>query len=106
MQTSNDEISSWSNEVCINYNHLVHVYNALTPNGDGKNDFFYAENIWLYSDNQLEVYNRWGNIVHSATSYNNDWNGDNLPDGTYFYVLKVVSNGEETIYNGDVLIQR
>lgn len=104
IQEFDNSISSWSNEVCVTFNHLIHVYNALTPNGDGKNETLYAENIELYPNNTLEVYNRWGNLVYDANGYRNEWNGGDLPDGTYFYVLKI--DGIEEAFRGDVLIQR
>lgn len=67
----------------------------MSPNGDGKNDYWVVENLELYPDNSLEIYNRWGNLVFKAHPYNNDWDGrdigsgtnDKLPAGTYFYIL-------------------
>jgi gliding motility-associated-like protein len=59
---------------------------AFTPNGDGINELFIiscAETI----NNQLQIYNRWNQLVFTANNYRNNWNGiDNkgflLPDGT------------------------
>lgn len=67
----------------------------ISPNGDGKNDTWVIENIELYPDATLEVYNRWGNLVYKAAPYLNDWDGRNigsgtneyLPSGTYFFVI-------------------
>ena len=83
------------------------VYNAVTPNGDGANDYFYIECIENYPENRLQIYNRWGVKVFDQRQYNNDWNGqsngrntinqkENLPVGNYFYHL-VLGNGEEAI---------
>jgi gliding motility-associated-like protein len=67
------------------------IYNGFSPNGDTKNDFFKIENIELFPDSDLKVFNRWGNLVFQTTGYQNDWdgsfNGKQLPDGTYFYRL-------------------
>lgn len=78
----------------------VVVYNAVSPNGDGKNDYFFIDNIQNLANNSLEVYNRWGVKVFSTTNYDTSDNvfrgvsegrltieGDLLPSGTYFYVL-------------------
>lgn len=69
------------------------VYNIITPNGDGLNDFFDLSPLRLNGNCKLEVFNRWGSQVFSVESYQNDWEGvDNdgnaLADGTYYYVIK------------------
>ncbi|MBM3451832.1 MAG: hypothetical protein FJX84_01690, partial [Bacteroidetes bacterium] len=43
----------------------------------------------LYDGTELSVYNRWGNLVYSASPYLNNWSGDDLKDGIYYYVLTV-----------------
>jgi len=37
--------------------------------------------------NNVVIFNRWGKKVFEASNYTNNWNGDNLPAGTYFYVV-------------------
>jgi gliding motility-associated-like protein len=86
--------------------------NAITPNGDGTNDeliFDILENaIDFWPDNELIIFNRWGDIVYSAKPYANNWrgltdSGQQLPDGTYYYILRLdISNG--VIYKGDITI--
>jgi gliding motility-associated-like protein len=61
------------------------VPNIITPNGDGKNDEFVISG--LENGTKLTIYNRWGDVVYTSTNYNNDWNGKNITDGVYFYVL-------------------
>ncbi|WP_225865718.1 DUF7948 domain-containing protein [Dyadobacter aurulentus] len=56
--------------------------NVITPNADGKNDFF----VVPVSPASLEVFNRWGKLVYKATDYKNDW-GKGIANGTYFYVV-------------------
>lgn len=70
----------------------IKVPNVITPNGDGKNDLFKIDGIELYKENTLAIFNRWGNEVFRSTQgYRNNWNGDGLSEGTYYYVLKLVS---------------
>lgn len=68
------------------------VSNLFTPNGDGINDAWYIENIQNFPDNEVAVYNIYGNKVYEKKNYMNDWqgtyNGNALPEGTYYYVLK------------------
>ncbi|MGQ1947150.1 gliding motility-associated C-terminal domain-containing protein [Geofilum sp. OHC36d9] len=98
--------------------------NAFSPNGDGVNDVFKIEGLDKeFSDasqdpeTQLTVFNRWGTIVYQSEGlrYGNGgswWNGtsnysnmvsigDDLPNGTYFYVLKVKLFIGEKIVNKD-----
>jgi gliding motility-associated-like protein len=62
--------------------------NIFTPNGDGYNDYFELpeENL------RLEVYNRWGKKVYESDAYKNNWSGNNLPTGTYFYRIVFEDN--------------
>lgn len=69
------------------------IVSVFTPNGDGINDAWYIEGIANYPENEVQVFNIYGNEVFSKKKYTGDWqgtyNGSPLPDGTYFYVLKV-----------------
>ena len=65
------------------------VFNVVTPNGDGKNDVFRIENVAFYPGNELQVFNRWGQLVYAATNYNNDWSPTDLNEGTYQYRLSL-----------------
>ena len=63
-----------------------------------------------YPNNSLIVFNRWGDIVYEAKPYNNDWNGvsgdgSELPDGTYYYILRL-EIGSGNIIRGDITIIR
>lgn len=88
---------------CVNYDTVLvtviplvfegEISSVFTPNGDGINDTWYIENISGYPDNEVQVYNIYGNEVFSKKKYTGDWtgtyNGSPLPDGTYYYILKV-----------------
>ena len=81
----------------------IQIFTAVSPNGDGVNDVFYISNIENYPQSVLEIYNRWGNLVYHRTGYQNDWNGmwrnNRLPDGTYYYVLKL-NDEENRLFSG------
>lgn len=73
--------------------------NLITPNGDGMNDYLFFSNLVKFPQNQLTVWNRWGQAVYKKDNYQQDnelWdgtqNGRPLPDGEYFYLLEI--NGE------------
>jgi gliding motility-associated-like protein len=77
----------------------VIVNSGMSPNGDGVNDFFTIKNIEKYPENEVRVFNRWGAVVYSGRGYANQWGGsfrkDELPDGTYFYTVKIKGNKEK-----------
>ena len=83
---------------------------VITPNDDSKNDFFSIACV-AGTDNELEIYDRQGELVYEASNYNNDWfgldrNGDRLPDGAYFWIVRVrLSSGLEQ-YTGHLTIIR
>lgn len=78
----------------------VSVYTGITPNGDGKNDFWIIPNIESNQPNSVRIYSRWGTMVWKAENYDNDvnvWDGQssrnsNLPDGTYYYIIDIPDN--------------
>lgn len=85
------------------------VPQIFTPNGDNANDAFIVIDVDYFTNSSLVVFNRWGNIVFRASPYLNTWdgkneNGDELPDGTYYYSLDI-GNGHEP-YKGFVVITR
>lgn len=72
-------------------NYCITIYNTITPNGDGVNDSWIIENIDKFLRNEIWIYNRNGNLVFNTENYQNDWygtyNGKELPEGTYFYII-------------------
>ena len=75
------------------------IPNGFSPNSDGMNDTWVVPGIEQFPNNELIIFNRWGDVVYQAAPYTNDWAGesggilsigsDRLPDGTYFYILKL-----------------
>jgi gliding motility-associated-like protein len=81
----------------------VIIPNVFTPNSDGVNDVWFIDGI-TYANNTLRVYNRWGQVVYEARNYRNTWDGDDVPDGTYYYELTVERKSKP--YTGHVTILR
>ncbi len=84
------------------------VSNLFTPNGDGINDNWYVEGILNFPENEVFVYNIYGNQIYTKKAYANDWqgtyNGAELPDGTYYFVIRF--DKPERIVKGSVDILR
>lgn len=83
------------------------VYNAVSPNGDNRNDYFKIDGLVDCSgENTVEIYNRWGVKVYETDNYGSTENvfkgysegrttinqKEFLPTGTYFYILSLKDN--------------
>jgi len=88
----------------------LEIYNVITPNGDGMNDTWTIGGIENYTMNNVTIFNRWGDKIRSFQGYNNAdviWDGTNkngepVPDGTYFYIIKLDHVGS---YKGWIFIR-
>ncbi|MBO2008534.1 gliding motility-associated C-terminal domain-containing protein [Hymenobacter negativus] len=61
------------------------VPNIITPNNDRQNDTF-APRIGG-CPGRLQVFSRWGQKVFESAVYHNEWGGEGLPAGIYYYLL-------------------
>ncbi|HEY0029620.1 MAG TPA: gliding motility-associated C-terminal domain-containing protein [Bacteroidia bacterium] len=86
--------------VIMDYN--VIISNVMTPNDDGYNDRWIIQNIENYPNTQVMVVNREGQQVFSSESYDNNWDGQGLPDGTYYYIIKF--ENDVKIFKGAITI--
>lgn len=80
----------------------IEVFNAVSPNGDGKNDYFIIQNINKYPNNRVQIYNRWGTKVFETTNYDSNGNRftgisdppttinrwSKVQTGTYYYLIE------------------
>jgi len=85
---------------------------VITPNDDGRNDQFIIQ-CAADRNNQLEIFNRMGQLVYEQDNYLNQWEGSNsisggiVPEGSYIWVLRIFSNGvEEDVQKGTVTVLR
>jgi gliding motility-associated-like protein len=84
----------------------IEIPNIITPNGDGFNDVFNIKNIDKLEWSRIIIYNRWGKKVFEQENYKNDWDGGNMSDGVYFYVLEYRTYFREDKAEGTVTIMR
>lgn len=79
----------------------------VSPNRDGRNDFWKITNVDLYKDFSLKIADENGQIVYKIDSnYQNDWdaylNGNALPNGNYYYVFRNPNTGR--LYKGIITV--
>jgi gliding motility-associated-like protein len=91
------------------------IYQAVSPNGDGMNEYLRIEGIEFFENNGIRIYDRYNNLVFEASNYNNDlnnWHGqsnnglfkNDLPEDTYFYVINL-GDGSPVI-SGFIVLKR
>jgi gliding motility-associated-like protein/uncharacterized repeat protein (TIGR01451 family) len=106
---------------------LLTIFNGITPDGDGKNEYFEIQGIQDYPNNTMQIFNRWGVLVYETTGYENDEfgnvfkgysngrailnNDELLPTGTYFYILnfsgpELPNDENKETYTGYLYINR
>lgn len=88
------------------------VYQTVSPNGDGFNDYWHIEGIDFYPNNSVRLFDRYNNLVFEMNGYDNDgkvWTGNSnrngnkkLPEGTYFYRITA---GEAGTFGGFVVLR-
>lgn len=74
----------------------IEIPNFFTPNGDGGNDLWKPENIEVYPNIFISIFDRYGRSVYKFQDNKDGWDGiyqtTELPSGDYWYVIKL--NGE------------
>ncbi|RFZ94859.1 gliding motility-associated C-terminal domain-containing protein [Mucilaginibacter conchicola] len=85
----------------------LNIPNVFTPNGDGVNDTFAIPGLESFAESEITIANRAGANVFIKKNYKNDWSGENLPEGTYFYLLRIKDNeGSWQVYKSYITLLR
>jgi len=77
--------SSFSDPTYYSGKEEFKMYNVISPNGDGYNDYYFVPQSFLGSP--LRILNRWGSIIYQDSSYNNTWMPVGLAHGRYYYII-------------------
>jgi gliding motility-associated-like protein len=90
--------------------------NTFTPNNDGRNDYFYPQGLGVNMIHRFMIYNRWGEIVFSATDipvntpergWDGTYHGKEVPPDVFMYVLEAVCpDGTPIVVKGDITVVR
>ncbi len=89
----------------------IQVGDAVTPNGDGVNDYLPIEGLRNFPDNEIHIANASGRIVFEAKPYRNDFRGyanhgsQLLPKGVYYYVFIYTSGGTRKKVTGFFVLE-
>ena len=95
----------------------IFIPEGFSPNHDGTNDFFVITKPFNTTIS-MELFNRWGNLVYKAPDYKNEFDGrgnqpnrvlgEELPDGTYYYIIIATNTATGTVrkFAGFITIKR
>jgi len=88
----------------------IKIPNGFSPNGDNKNDRWVIDNMDQFTENVVEVYNRWGELLFRKIGYldhfDGKFNNKDLPVGTYYYIIILNHPAYPTPYTGPLTIFR
>jgi gliding motility-associated-like protein len=100
---------------CVNYDKTniivspeLTIPNAFTPNGDGINDYWDITGLIAYANATVDIFNRYGVKLYHSVGYPTPWdgkyNGQQLPIGTYYYIINTNVNSQ--VLSGSLTIIR
>ncbi len=103
--------------VDLSYCDDIFIPDGFSPNNDGLNDEFYVKNLEeIYPNFELEIFNRYGNLVYKGNKNTSRFNGisnqsftvgsDILPTGVYFYVITPNSSRKNEPIQGRLYLSR
>jgi gliding motility-associated-like protein len=88
---TSDKGCTTSDDVFVKLLKSLVIPNIFSPNGDGINDRWVIEHLDNYTGSVLQLYNRYGQMIHRFVGYTTPWdgkiNGRDAPVGTYYYII-------------------
>ncbi|TJZ63051.1 T9SS type B sorting domain-containing protein [Sphingobacterium olei] len=87
----------------------IRVHQAVSPNGDGINEFLMIEGIGDYPDNRVTIFDKSGRVLAEIEGYNNRdkvFTGQYVIDGTYYYYLDLLDDGTWKREKGFFVVKR
>ncbi|MCB9168957.1 MAG: gliding motility-associated C-terminal domain-containing protein [Flavobacteriales bacterium] len=88
----------------------INIPSGFSPNDDGWNDVWEIDRIDMFPDCEVEVYNRWGELLFQSVGYKEPWdgkyNGSYVPVGTYYYAIRLNDPEFPDPYTGPLTVIR
>ena len=102
----------YTDSVMVNVIPELIIPNGITPNGDGINDVWILDYVFLFPNIEVEVFNRWGEQMFYSKGYpdserwDGNYKGKPLPTGTYYYIIKLNDGIHNEPFTGPITIVR
>lgn len=117
VRINNESCYSATSFLLLSKNCPPTVYNYVSANNDGVNDYLIVDGLRdIFVHFQLSIYNRWGVLIWEGNNNSEDWrgtatkgirvNGNDVPDGTYYYVLDLNDEGYPEPLTGFLYLNR
>lgn len=88
----------------------VYIPTAFTPNADGNNDLWELKGLEVYPNPEVQIFNRWGNIVFYSKGNYAPFDGTDsnkyLPEGMYIYKINPFPDRPDFQYKGTFMLFR
>ena len=87
----------------------VFIPNVMTPNNDGQNDTWGPQNTSNYPNITTNIFDRYGRnvkILRQGETWDGRYNGNELPTGDYWYVIKLGNPNDDREFVGNFTIYR
>lgn len=107
LKVTSDKGCSSSDRVFVKVLKKPLIPNAFSPNGDGINDLWKIKYLETYPGATMEIYNRYGQVLFHSVGYAKPWNGkykgQDVPAGTYYYIINPKNGRKQMAGFVDVL---
>ena len=88
----------------------IELPNFFTPNGDGENDLWMPDNIEIYPEIFISIYDRYGRTVYTFKDNEDGWDGfyqnTELPTGDYWFIIKLNGEADTREFVGNFTLYR
>jgi gliding motility-associated-like protein len=90
---------------------IINLINAITPNGDGKNDVLDYSDLKIKDQVSIKIFDRQGSLVYQSEGQNYIWDGKafgrTVPSGTYWYIINWTEplTQTPTAFSGWILVK-
>lgn len=92
--------------VPASWNECIEIPDVFTPNGDGVNDEWVIQNIDMFPEAHIYVFNRWGQLMYHEQGNGKPWDGSFrnhfVPSGVYTYIVELEKDVKA--YEGTVTV--
>ena len=109
-ENGGNSTQSVSNIACVKMESFFYTPNAFTPNGDGRNDRFLIQSVFV-ENYVLQIYDRWGRMVFESLNPDDGWDGNfegrSMQEGVYIFVVNGTAlDGRDIKHTGSLTLIR